>query len=611
MPIVFNRPVKRVGHVVRFKGNLGKNDTAMIAWWYCGIYKNSAADTQPSVLVAFRELLPDGLADEVVFRRVPLTALGQVRIGSIWKDQRCRSEAAFEIRRFDITISRGQWRIVSFDEAVRNGSNLPYPPDIHPLQYNSDKNWMIEFALESGGRLLIPCLEFFSRCYGRSQELKRVLATYPWCGPNEVHKSRLYAPLDEPEDPGRWKVKLRRRMVNGDVVFLAHAKYDPYTQSAVKKIYAQLESGHDANRKVPTFIKIAPWFLGPAQLKVSGISFENGKSFLGLNVLGCSDPQGVPLIRNRENSNLVKERADQENKGKAWAGIPERRLVKPPEIVDLTSDGDPDNSSGPIEIQDPDFEILGEPRVVIDIRHEKAKSSAGPKGDGTEASEYSSGEPSGTKRGVGSASINAKPVLESQGTLRDVWNAMLYLKQEYPEKILAVEWFTWEKGFQGDPEPQLIGLTEFREEEQETDTELKNWLYADVTAKTVRGILVARMVFQEKWVCIIEIQRRPRTKKDSDGERKPFEEPLQGLVCIPRNLGEFKTWLKQTLSSIRYVKGIVKKLDGQHIENCTAFVHSRSNSLQVAGEAAVRNALEKVNVQLPVVSEKAGTASPE
>jgi hypothetical protein len=570
----------------------------MIAWWYCGIYKNPAAETQPNVLVAFRELLPDGLGDDVVFRRVPLTALGQVRIGSIWKDQRCRSEAAFDVARFDVMIDSRNWRVVSFDEALHNGSRPPYPLDIHPLQYNSDKNWMIEFDLESGGRLLIPCLEFFSRCYGRSGELKRVLATYPWSGPNEVHKSRLYAPLDEPEEPGRWKVKLRRRMVNGDIVFLAHAKYDPYTQSAVRKIYAQIEAGHDSKGKAPTFIKVAPWFMGPAQLKVSGISFDNGRSFLGLNILGCSDPQGVPLIRGRENTSQANEGADRGAGGQAWAGVPERRLVKPPEIVDLTGDDEPDHGAGAIEIQDPDFEILGEPRAVIDVRPEKAKSSAGPKGAGTGADQYSSGEPFGAERGVGYASIHAKPVLESQGTLRDVWNAMLYLKKKYPEKIKAVQWFTWEGEFQDDPEPQLIGLAEFDEEELITDTDLKHWLYADVVARTVRGILVARMVFQDKWVCIVEIQRRPRTKKDKDGERKPSEEPFKGLVCTPKHLGEFKTWLTHTLSSIRYIKGIVQKLEGEHIENCTAFAHSRSNSQQVAGEAAVLNALEKVNVRL-------------
>ncbi|MFC5429486.1 hypothetical protein ACFPTO_11845 [Paraburkholderia denitrificans] len=598
MPNKFDRPIRRVKRVIRFRGNLGKNDTSMIAWWYCGIYKNPVAESQPNVLVAFREIGTAGLGDEFILRRVPLTTLGQVRIGSIWKDQRCQSESVFDVGKFDVVVSKNTWRVVSFGDAVLQGKNSPYPFEIHPLQFERDKNWMIEFDLQSGGRLLVPCLEFFARCYGRSDELKRVLATYAWCGPDEVQKSRLYAPLDEAEEPGRWKVKLRRRMVNGDIVFLAHAKYDRYTETAAKKVYAQIESMHDPKGKTPGFIKIAPWFQGPAQLKVSGISFDNGRSFLALNILGCSDPQGVPLVRHRENSNLVNERADPSVGRDAWAGTPERQLVKPPEIVDLTGDGEPDHAAGAIEIHDPDFEILGDPRVIFDVRNEKAKSVAGPKSSGTGADQYSSGEPLGDGKGVGYASIHARPVLESHGTLRDVWDAMVFLQKKYPEKIEAAQWFTWESGFKTDPRPELIGLTEFDENAEEIDTQLRHWLYADVAAKRVRGILVARLVFQDKWVCIVEIERRPRMKKDKEGERKPSEESFKGLVCIPPSFDEFKKWLTSTLSSIRYVRGIVQSLEGRHIENCRAFSHSQSKTEQIAGEAAVLNALEKVNIRL-------------
>ncbi|HBP5362306.1 MULTISPECIES: hypothetical protein [Pseudomonas aeruginosa group] len=596
MPIRLDRPIRRVSRVIRLKSNLGKNDTDMMAWWYCGIYKNPAADSQPHALVAFREIGMNGLGDEVILRRIPLTTLGQVRIGSIWKDQKCHSEAVFEVAKFDVMISNNTWRVVSFNDALQHSNAPPYPFEIHPLQFERDKNWMIEFDLQSGGKLLIPCLEFFARCYGRSAELKRVLATYPWNGPEDIHNSRLYAPLDDPEEPGRWKVKLRRRMTNGDIVFLAHAKYHRYTESAAKSIYAQIETQHDPMGRIPAFIKVAPWFQGPTQLKVSGISFDNGRSFLALQVIGCSNPQGVAILRDRENSNLVNEAADP-GASEAWAGTPERRLAKPPEIVDLTSDEEPDHSTGPIEVQDPDFEELGEPRLIIDRRRQKAASTAGPKRPGAGAEQYSSGEPSGDGKGVGYASIHAKPVLESQGTLRDVWNAMLFLQKRHPEKIRKVQWFTWDTGFTGDPEPKLIGLTEF-DKDEDIETGIRNWLYADPAIEAVRGILVARLMLEDRWVCILEIQRRPRMKKDKDGERKPAEESFKGLVCIPPNMGQFKDWLTNTLSSIRYVKGIVQRLEGEHIENCAAFSHSRTKDEQVAGEAAVLNALEKVNVRL-------------
>ena len=596
MPIRLDQPIKQLSRVVRLDSDLGINDREMMAWWYCGIYKNSVANSQPHVLVAFREIGPEGLGDEVIPRRVPITELGQVRIGSIWKDQKCQSQVAFEVDKFDVMISRNTWRVVSFNEAVLQGNAPPYPSDIYPLQYERDKNWMIEFDLQSGGKLLIPCLEFFARCYGRSAELKRVLATYPWCAPTDTHNSRLYSPLGEPEEPGQWKVKLRKRMTNGDIVFLAHAKYDPYTQSAAKSIYAQIETEHDPKGRFPAFIKVAPWFQGPAELKVSGIRFDNGKSFLALQVNGCSNPDGALIVRDRENSNRVNEGAAPGAR-EAWAGTPERQLIKPPEIVDLTSDEDPDHSAAPIEIEDDNFEELGEKRLVIDRRREKAESKAGAKQQGTCADKYSGGEPSGDGKGVGYASIHAKPVLESQGTLRDVWDALLFLKKKHPEKILKIQWYTWESGFSNDPEPQLIGLTEFPQEE-ELDTSIRNWVYSDPATAAVRGILIARLMLQDKWVCILEIQRRPRTKKGKDGERTSSEESFKGLVCIPANTDQFKEWLTHTLAAIRYTQGIVRRLEGKHIDNCRSFSHSRSQSEQVAGEAAVLNALEKVNVRL-------------
>ncbi|WP_296291688.1 hypothetical protein [Pseudomonas sp.] len=596
MPIRLEQPIKPLSRVIRLESDLGISDHAMIAWWYCGIYKNPVANSQPHALVAFREIGPEGLGDEIIPRRIPITELGQVRIGSIWKDQKCQSEAIFEVDKFDVMISRNTWRVVSFNEALLQGNAPPYPSEIHPLQYERDKNWMIEFDLQSGGKLLIPCIEFFTRCYGRSAELKRVLATYPWCEPTDIHNSRLYAPLGEPEEPGQWKVKLRSRMVNGDIVFLAHAKYDPYTRSAAKSIYAQIEAEHDPRGRLPAFIKVAPWFQGHAELKVSGIRFNNGKSFLALQVNGCSNPQGALIVRDRENSNRVNEGADPGAR-EAWAGTPERQLIKPPEIVDLTSDEEPDHSAASIEIEDDDFEELGEKRLIIDRRREKAESKAGAKQQGTCADKYSGGEPSGDGKGVGYASIHAKPVLESQGTLRDVWNAMLFLQKKHPDKIEKVQWFTWEGGFKNDPEPQLIGLTEF-DKEEEVSTTIRNWLYSDTVSRKVRGILVARLIFRDKWVCILEIQRRPRMKKDASGAPKESEENFKGLVCIPPNMDEFKKWLTATLESIRYLKGIVQPLEGKQIENCMSFSHSRTKSEEVAGEAAVRNALGKVNVPL-------------
>lgn len=48
---------------------------------------------------------------------------------------------------------------------------------------------------------------------------------------------------------------------------------------------------------------------------------------------------------------------------------------------------------------------------------------------------------------MGQASIHAPIKLEPQGFLRNMWNALLYLKSAYPTAIHSVSWFTLEDGF--------------------------------------------------------------------------------------------------------------------------------------------------------------------
>ncbi|MBL4951853.1 hypothetical protein JK635_06375, partial [Neobacillus sp. YIM B02564] len=129
---------------------------------------------------------------------------------------------------------------------------------------------------------------------------------------------------------------MQKKMHNGDVVFLAHAKYDDYTRNVAKKVHSQLSASYDPTSVHPTFIKIGPWFQGPTELSVDGIPFD-GDSFLGLRVRGMSDPGGSLVLRQRENSRNAENPAP-DGSPEAWAGVPKRALVKHPEIINLTGD---------------------------------------------------------------------------------------------------------------------------------------------------------------------------------------------------------------------------------------------------------------------------------
>lgn len=506
MPFPLKHKTRRVNSVIRLKESLGVVDDQVMAWWYSGFYKNSKSLSQPHVLILFRKIKDGMLSDDVIQRRLPLDALGQIRIGSIWQNDRCRAETSLLSKQFAVNFSLGRWRFTSFGEAQRQQRIPPYPMDEHPLLLDKDRNSLLEFALPDGGKLIVPCIEFFSRCFGRSGELKRVLATYPWDGLGDTASSRLYAPLDTPEEPGRWQVRLRRRLHNGDVVFLAHAKYDPYTQFVAKGINAKLEASYDPKNKNPAFVDIGPWFEGPAELKVEGIPFNNGKSFLALRVLGMSDPEGALVLRARENSRDAENPAP-DGSPESWAGAPVRQLLKYPEIVDLTGDMEPDTDAGAIEIQDPDFEVLGDARTVINVKPEQATTKAGAGAKPSDVSTISGGDAHGTGKGIGYASIHARPVFESHGTLRDMWDAMVHLQTTRPKVLQELSWFTFTDGFSTNPVPELIALEPFKKDDDATTT-ARRFPFLDPNVPSLRGILVARLMVPDGPAYIVEIARR-------------------------------------------------------------------------------------------------------
>lgn len=577
MPIQFNHKLRRINGAIQLKESLGNKDDALIAWWYSGLYKNRKDSSQPYALVAFRKITSDAVSDEIVYKRISLVALGQVRIGSVWRNDRCVAEANFTTERFQVDFTFNSWRFTSFGKASKNNEAPPFPQDLYDLQRPEDWNWLIEFGLANGGKLLIPCVEFFSRCFGRSSELKRILATYSWDGQGDTAKNRLYAAIDKPEEQGKWQVRLRRRLVNGDVIFLAHAKYDNYTERVAKSIYSQIEANHDPKEIKPAFIKVAPWFQGLAELKVEGVTFNEGKSFLALRVMGMSDPQGATVLRGRENSRDAENPAP-EGSPEAWAGVPKRALLKFPDIVDLTGDEAPDRDSGAIEVQDVGFEILGEARSVIDVKTEQATTKAGEKAKAPDLSTISGGETHGSGKGVGHASIHAKPIFESNGMLRDMWDAMHRLQTTKPELIQSVKWFTFEDKFSSEPTPKLIALEPFKEDDIVSST-ARRFPYMDPSIPTLRGILVAQLSVLGKLIYIVEIMRRPKKISSEDGEVQDAEEAFQGMVFCLDNEDKLTPWLRKVIAQIPYVNGVFRRITQDCPGIADSFSHRLSSNL--------------------------------
>lgn len=580
--------IESTQQVVRPKLRLPNQDSEWIAWWYSGIRKNEVANSQPLALVGFRELRSGHLSEKVTFRNVPLTALGQMRLGTIWKNDISRSRLRFAEKSFDVSFLEGEWKRSSFK------TSTPFPhKEIHPLAYPRDENQSLEFQLENGGKLVIPCVEFFTRCYGHSAELRRILLTYGW----EEAKRRFYLPLGEPEEVEvKWKVNLTKRMRNADTVFLAHMKYDPYTTLRAKEINSQLQADFVTPDKL-LFLGVDPWYQGPAVISCQGIPFDNGRSFLALRVRGASDPDGILIERDRENSCLRTDDGTGELDREAWSGTLLKRLIRPPDIVSLTSDQEPDHGSSEVEILDEPFITLGIPRAIVDRRGRRVTERNGNSISGKESSSYSTGEAFGTGKGVGHADLHAPVVVESQGAIRDVWNAMCHLQREHPNRIQAVEWFTFEDGYRTDSDVQMIALEAF-DEDTNVETDIRNWVFKNVKAKQLRGVFVARMLVNGVQIHIVEMDRRPRIKKDSSAQEVDSEESYRGLAINFDKDASFLTWLKRFLSDIRYVTGRVHKVLHAVPGVAHAFNHPTDKPEHVPGEAGVLNALSKFKLAL-------------
>lgn len=586
---------------IRFPKNspLGDVSKNWMAWWYCGINNNFNVRDQPLVVVGFRELRDGYLSDNVELGRVLLTDLGQVTIGSVWRNGICNLTVEWDLFDFDVDFTPGNWRDVSFNDAVTKGIASPYPLDLHPLAFPKDKNWMLEFDLHSGAKLVVPALEYLSRCYGRSQELVRILATYGWEGA-EGAQARIFSPIESPSD-GNWYVKLRPSLRNGDTTFAAHIKYDPYTEQEARSINAKIQTGFDPQRPGPIFIKVAPWFVGPAKLRVRGCWF-NKTSFLALQIGGCSDPLGESIFRDRDNRNKS-EGLGPDDGSEAWRGARPVKLVRPPMIVSITPDASPDHGSARIEILDDDFVMLGIPRKIVDINGQRITSANGKKSDPGQAERFSSGDDYGTGKQVGHASVHAEEVFESDGILHEMWAAIKQAKLDYPSNITAVEWFTFSTGFRTDGCIQLISLAAPGDDaDRKIPSKTRNWVYADLARTKTRGVLVMRMIVNSVVVHIIEIQRKMRKKKLDDDHARDEEDRLRGFALVLDDQTEFEEWLNEFISDVPYVRGIVQELIAYCPGRSYAFVHRSSESESMPCQAALLSALKNVGVRLPRLS---------
>ena len=587
--------------------------------WYQEFQRNPQDPHLPQVNVVLRSTKPgvvspstqwgfvvysyDELASKTFFQERPFAVpyLGQLRIGTVITSDGVESVldgvANFaRQRRFAVNFSRDSWR---FEDAGVFEKHFSDDPRLFPsaLKVIKPRGPMLVFPLETRRfkrprTLWIPCTEFFSRCYGRSQEIKRILSLYPW----DRAKRRLFGSGSMPKHEGfdGWTIRLKRPFVPDDAVFLAHLRHDPYAEACAKSIYAQLEI---AVPVVPdplpwkSFVEVSPWFEGPAELLVRGYWYndEKEKKFLALRVDGCSDPEGVPVGYIR--SGFKKSSSGAGAKGNPIWYVRGRKVAGK---VVLTDQGAPDRGSRTIRVEDPPFDVLGKPRVLEMIeepgRNGDVRFPKGEEGDGPNY--VSSSEPHSTGKGVDRVFLAPRVDRKSGNVLSDMWDTLLYLQKKRSDVVGSVGWMALdlESRFQHrqDEPPGLIPLEPFTfEEEKALPTGVGSWQWLDPEDLSLgrRGLLILRYMVEGMPIYFAEVERRlGRT------------ENFSGMVFRLRPDASLDGWLHEVLSGIREVKGVFSKLCSGCPGEARDFIHLSRQDGTILYERAVGNALGKIGL---------------
>lgn len=173
--------IRKINRTEHFPSLNFSSDTSWVVWWYGFLKKNKRRGEQPKVAITFREVQADGtLCDRYYEQECLLTDLSFFKIGSVWTRGRCVAEILMEEKIFNVDFSyaNGGWKIYSLYQAYKEGVSLPYDFSDYQLKSPYDKNWLLEFLTDDADKVIIHPLEFFYRCYGHSDELKRVILTY-------------------------------------------------------------------------------------------------------------------------------------------------------------------------------------------------------------------------------------------------------------------------------------------------------------------------------------------------------------------------------------------------------------------------------------------------
>lgn len=538
-PYKFSKPSIGSSNLL-FGGTLGKARGVQVVCWYGGLAKNHTPNTVPLSEVVFKTLHPDNVLGSVTTMDVAISHLGSLRPGSVWKHGKLVGEIRMEpLQPTLVDFNPGTWDLVTAESAGLLDSYL------RSFSARLGGSWLIQMRAEGNKTILVPCVEFFTRCYGHSSETSRLLATY---GLEAIQKEYLYG-FDP--DPEAWVLKLRRGVSDHEAPFLAHAMFDEYTNDLCKRLHSRLQATFKPGQKA--FIQIEPWFRGFA--KIEGCGYWVGTdTFLLLNVDGMSHPKGRPIIVERQQY-ATESGAETEDGSRSYTQNP------PPGssnvVVSITDTEAPD-SNAPRVVHNHPFKTL-DPKRKITKRKALIPGRPGNPIPGSDRAALAPGDARSNGRGGGKAEF-VSPEATPEGSIAQMWQTCAHLGETLNGYINEVGWYTKDAGLQTEGVPKYEYVRSVSAGKD------------GISRRKPKRIFIIRMTVADRHIYIFELFRKPRSIT-ANGVITHTEDGYRGLMVeLPNKKTEVDLELGVIFKNILKNDGRIKNTKMSNYPHVT-FIH--------------------------------------
>ena len=340
-------------------------------------------------------------------------------------------------------------------------------------------------------------------------------------------------------------------------------------------------------RRGGVYLKVEPWFSGPAVLRVSGFRLPDG-GFLALRLDGGTNPEGPRVVPERG-----RPAPDRPGRSGGADAASSRRRSR---LVAFDRDRYPDRGSSHLPLPDQPFDVLGVSQLVDEVLSESSGAGLAESAPRRDAEAVAStAEPSGSGRGVESAVVGA-PL---RSMLRDVWDVLRDLRRRYPERILSLYWYHPSRGFVFSRSPSLVSLAPPASALGTGGTPVD---CAPRGGVGFRALLVVRVVVADdtassdcRALYIVEIERR----LTPDGDAEKFPGWIFEIAPNDDPAARLDAWLTKLRADLVRSGGVLhRELWLACPGRAAPFSHLPGRSGRSA-ESTVRNAFRKMGVILP------------